>query len=223
MNDRRLEEEGLTADTDEFDVKTEGEEDLDAAMREALEAVERQEIDDPEAAVVVDGPPAEAPVGPEAELAVLKERHVRTLADFENFRKRVEREEMKNRRYEGLGVLSELLPILDNLGLALEAEGGVEDLKVGVQLISKQFQDLLRRHGVERILAEGEPFDPTLHDAVSRDEDPDVEIATVTEELRAGYRMGDRLVRPASVRVSVPPEARPAEDLSTPADPESLN
>lgn len=215
MSDRRLEEERPAPETDEFEVSAgDEEEDLDLAMREALEAVERRQDEESQSSE------GESPL--EAELAELRERHTRTLADFENFRKRVERERAQDRRYEGLGVLSDLLPILDNLGLALEAEGDVEDLKAGVELIAKQFQDLLRRHGVERIAAEGMPFDPTRHDAVSRDEDPEVEVATVAEELRAGYVMGDRLVRPASVRVSVPPDSRPAEPEET-VDDESLN
>lgn len=217
MSDRRLEEEHQAPEAEEFDVETEDGEDLDVAMREALEAIERQGDVEQEDVASTDGP-----TDLEAELAHLKDKHVRTLADFENFRKRVEREQMQNRRYEGLAVLADLLPILDNLGLAIEAEGDIEDLKKGVELIAKQFQDLLRRHGVERIRAEGEPFDPTLHDAVSREEDPGVEVATVAEELRAGYRMGERLVRPASVRVSLPPEP-PQEEPDEVPEPESLN
>lgn len=217
MSDRRLEEEHQAPEAEEFDVETEDGEDLDVAMREALEAIERQGDVEQEDVASTDGP-----TDLEAELAHLKDKHVRTLADFENFRKRVEREQVQNRRYEGLAVLADLLPILDNLGLAIEAEGDIEDLKKGVELIAKQFQDLLRRHGVERIRAEGEPFDPTLHDAVSREEDPGVEVATVAEELRAGYRMGERLVRPASVRVSLPPEP-PQEEPDEVPEPESLN
>ncbi len=208
MDDRRLEEQDQAQGAKETEVGTGNGEELDVAMREALEAVERHEDEAPDAAEASADEPAEGmETELDAELVALKERHVRTLADFENFRKRVEREQAKSRRYEGLGVLSELLPILDNLGLALGAEGDVEDLKVGVELIARQFQDLLRRHGVERIDAEGKPFDPTLHDAVSREEDPDIEVATVAEELRAGYVMGDRLVRPASVRVRVPADS----------------
>ena len=220
MDNRWLEDERGPEKDREFEVEGEESENLDEAMREALEAVEAAGEEERRVE-----PVAEAR-RPEQELAerlvALKDRHVRTLAEFENYRKRVEREQARSRRYEGLGVFSELLPILDNLGLALEAEGGVDDLKEGVELISRQFQDLLRRFGVERIPAEGEPFDPNLHDAVSREESADVEVPTVAEELRAGYIMGDRLVRPASVRVTVPPERRPVATEPLP-DPESLN
>ncbi len=228
MSDRRLDEEGQEPDPEEFEVKIEEAEDLDAAMREALEAVERRDDDSPdagvgEAGIEAAGAAATTPSELERQVAELKERHVRTLADFENFRKRVERERALDRRYEGLEVLAELLPLLDNLQLALDAEGDVEDLKTGVELIVKQFRDLLRRHGVERIRAAGEPFDPSVHHAVSRDEDPEVEVATVADELRAGYRMGERLLRPASVRVSVPPEPERASRPAAAPDPESLN
>lgn len=228
MSDRRLEGEGQAPEAEEFEVKIEEAEDLDAAMRDALEAVERRDgsrsgADVEEAGIEAAGSPAAASSDLEEQVAELKARHLRTLADFENFRKRVERERALDRRYEGLEVLAELLPLLDNLQLALDAEGDVEDLKTGVELIVKQFRDLLRRHGVERIRAAGEPFDPSVHHAVSRDEDPEVEVATVADELRAGYRMGERLLRPASVRVSVPPERESASRPAAAPDPESLN
>jgi molecular chaperone GrpE len=185
-------------------------------MREALAAVERSEgATEPPAAS--GGMPAAVLADLENQIAELKDRNVRTLADFENFRKRVERERAEQRRYAGFEVLVELLPILDNLGLALDASGDVEDLKVGVELIAKQFHDFLRRHGVERIGAAGETFDPTVHDAVSRDQDPEVEVAMVAEELRPGYRMGDRLLRPASVRVTTPVDG-PLGEAPDPAD-----
>ena len=218
MTDSKLEQEGLEPVDEEFEVSEEGQDDdLDAAMREALAAVERSE-GAAESAAVGDGAPAAVVADLESQIAELKDRNIRTLADFENFRKRVDRERADQRRYEGFAVLAELLPILDNLGLALEASGDVEDLKTGVELISKQFHDFLRRHGVERISALGVPFDPTVHDAVSRDEDPSVEVATVAEELRPGYRMGDRLLRPASVRVTTPPDGPAAESVEPSED-----
>ncbi len=221
MDERWLEEERDAATAEEFEVDGDDSEDLTEAMKEALDAVEGH---DEEQRKDESAAPVEAAAREELveQLATLKDRHMRTLAEFDNYRKRVEREQARSRRFEGLGIISELLPILDNFGLALEAEGEVEDLKAGVELIARQFQDLLRRHGVERIRAEGEPFDPNLHDAVSREEDAGVEVPTVAEELRAGYLMGDRLVRPASVRVSVPPERRPADSEALP-DPETLN
>ncbi len=218
MTDSKLEREGSEPLEEEFEVSEEGQDDLDAAMREALAAVERSESG-AEPPAGGEGVPGAVLADLETQVAELKDRNVRTLADFENYRKRIDRERTDQQRYAGFEVLSEILPILDNLGLALEASGDVDDLKAGVELISKQFHDFLRRHGVERLGAEGEPFDPTVHDAVSRDEDPDVKFPTVAEELRPGYRMGDRLLRPASVRVTTPPDV-PASDA---VDPEKLN
>ncbi len=216
MTERKLEGEGDLPMEEEIDVSTD---DLDAAMQDALDAVERGEAEP--SAVEPEGAPKAILEELEGRIAELRDRNVRTLADFENFRKRVERERSEMRRYEGFELLAEMLPVLDNLDLALEAGGSVEDLKTGVDLIAKQFRDLLRRHGVDRISSVGEAFDPTVHDAVSRDEDPDVEAPTVSEEFRAGYRMGERLLRPASVRVTTPPDG-PADEAE-PASPETLN
>lgn len=218
MTDSHFETEGQEPESEEYEVETGDGEDLNEAMREALEAVERSEGE--ESAAETDD--ASLTAGLETQVAELRERGMRTLADFENYRRRAERERLESRRYEGFSVLAELLPVIDNLGRALQAEGGVEDLKTGVELILRQFQDLLRRSGVERIAAAGEPFDPTVHDAVSRDEDPEVKVPTVAEELLPGYRMGERLMRPASVRVSLPVEDS-AGDAEEAVEPENLH
>lgn len=226
---RDAEERRLDAE-DEYELEdAESGEDLDTAMREALRAVERSDAEaDPQDSEDAAASEPTAPAAPEAEVAALeaqlaetRDRHVRTLADFDNFRKRVERERLEARRYAGFEILSELLPILDNLQLAIDSPGGVDDLKAGVDLILRQFEELLRSHGVERIPAVGRPFDPTLHDAVSREEDEAAEQPTVGEELRAGYRMGERLLRPASVRVKVPPRDSETEEGEGPAPSET--
>ena len=140
-----------------------------------------------------------------AELASLSERSVRTMADFENFRKRVAKEKEKSRRYAGFEVLRELLGVVDNLERAVSAEGSAEDLREGVTMILKQLGDLFERSGVERIEAFGQPFDPTLHEAVAKIESNEVNRPTVEAEMQAGYRLYDRLLRPSVVRVAVPP------------------
>ncbi len=144
------------------------------------------------------------------EIADLRDRSMRTLADFDNFRQRSERERQELKRYALLEPLRELLTVADNLDLALSAEGSAEDLKRGVEMIHRQLRELLRRFGVTEIAAVGQPFDPTLHEAVSREESGEVKEPTVAAELRRGYRMHDRLLRPAMVKVAVPPEAPPA-------------
>lgn len=189
----------------EFELDTDGaEEDLNEVMQEALEAVERaEEVDRQGGTDDTENSVAEI-ADLEAEIADLRDRSARTLADFENFRRRVERERIEDRRFAAMDVLKEFLPVIDNLERALAASGPADDLKTGVELIFKQMQELLRAAGVERLVSEGEPFDPQYHEAVSRDEDPSVESPTVSAELQAGYLLHDRLLRPAIVKVVMP-------------------
>ena len=189
--------------------------DLEAAMREAVAAVEEVESG---------GRPAEAPADASSnsgdnggevarlrqEIADLRDRSVRTLADFDNFRKRSQREREEARRFAHFDVLQEFLAVADNLDLALSAQGSAEDLKRGVEMIHRQMQELLRRFGAVEVPAVGQPFDPTVHDAVAREESAEVKTPTVTAELRRGYKMHDRLLRPAMVKVAVPAETAAA-------------
>ena len=191
-------------------------EDLDAAMRDAVAAVEGVE-GDRKAAGAGDAQPAsdsgeEEVANLRREIADLRDRTMRTLADFDNFRKRAERERQDLKRYALLEPLRHFLEIVDNLGLALSAAGSAEDLKRGVEMIHRQMQDLLRRFDVKEIEALNQPFDPAIHEAVSREEDPTVDKPTVTGELRRGYRLHDRLLRPSMVKVAVPGETKPAVD-----------
>lgn len=144
--------------------------------------------------------------GLRAELADLKDRSMRTLADFDNFRKRAERERGEIRRHAVAEVVRDFLEVVDNLERALAAGGSADDLKTGVQMILRQLDDVLRRQGVERVASIGERFDPTHHEAVSRQEDRSVEEPRVVEEMQAGYRLHDKLLRAARVVVAVPPE-----------------
>lgn len=140
------------------------------------------------------------------EIADLRDRSMRTLADFDNYRKRAERERSEVRRHVAAETIIDFLDVVDNLERALAAGGSADDLKIGVEMILRQLEDLLRRRGVERVAAKGEAFDPTLHEAVSRQEDPEVREPRVVHELQPGYLMNDRLLRPARVVVAVPPE-----------------
>ncbi|MGH9380272.1 MAG: nucleotide exchange factor GrpE [Thermoanaerobaculia bacterium] len=144
--------------------------------------------------------------GLQQELEDLRDRSLRTLADYENYRKRVEREKAEDRRYAGIEVLREVLAVVDNLERAAAAPGSVDELKAGVELILRQLHDLLRRHGVLPVAAAGEAFDPNVHEAVSREHDAGVERPTVTAEHQRGYKMRDRLLRPAVVSVALPIE-----------------
>jgi len=178
--------------------------DLEAAMRDAVAAVE------------AGSRPAAGPAASEEverlrrEVADLKDRSVRALADFDNFRKRSQRESQEFRKYALLEPLRDFLTVIDNLDLALSAQGSAEDLKLGVEMIHRQMQELLRRFGATEVPAVGQPFDPTQHEAVAREESPEVKAPTVVAELRRGYRMHDRLLRPSMVKVAVPVEEKPA-------------
>lgn len=140
----------------------------------------------------------------------LKDRYLRTLADFENFRKRSEREKSDFYKYAVASTLTELLPVLDNFDRALDHAEEGDDFHRGVLLIYKQLADVLRKHGLRAIDQSGVPFDPKIHEAVVRVEDPSVPSHTVVEILQKGYFLHDRLLRPAFVKVAVggPEEAR---------------
>jgi len=208
--------------------------DIEAAMRDALSAVEAVEADTSQAPATdreeasgtsETSETSDTPETPETseidalrrEIADLRDRSLRTLADFDNFRKRAERERQEVRRYALLEPLREFLPIADNLERALSAGGSAEDLKRGVELILRQMQDLLRRFGVREVEADGAAFNPAVHEAVARTESDRVTVPTVSETLVRGYMLHDRLLRPAMVKVAVPPEsagARPAQESS---------
>jgi len=209
-------------DANEVSLDLDGQnDDLEAAMRDAVAAVEGVQSGDPATASdTASDKTAEDEVGKlRREIADLRDRSMRTLADFDNFRKRSERERQDLKKYAQVEIIREYLGIIDNLDLALSAagtaSGTADDLKRGVEMIHRQMLDLLKRNGVKEISALGQPFDPTVHEAVSREEDPAVQAPTVTGEMRRGYFIHDRLLRPAMVKVSVPAEpARPAADPS---------
>lgn len=213
-----------TAATDPTDsadiVLDEPTDDLEATMREALaavEAVEGERAGAASAGASLDPAPANSDIGAlRQEIADLRDRSMRTLADFDNFRKRAEREKQETRRYALLEPLRDFLPIADNLERALSAGGSADDLKRGVEMILRQMQDLLRRFGVREVSAAGEVFNPAMHEAVARAESDAVAVPTVTEELVRGYMLHDRLLRPAMVKVAVPAEKSAAAPADAP-------
>ena len=147
------------------------------------------------------------------EAAEAQERYLRTLADFENFRRRTGREREEWRRQAQEDVLREILPVLDNFDRALAAPpAGDADrgFRTGVELIHRNFLAALERVGVRPFVAVGQPFDPTRHEAVARAERSDVEDQTVVSEALRGYLFHDRVLRPAQVVVAVHPAPAPA-------------
>jgi len=183
--------------------------DVDALTREALAAVAARERGAEKGVDLVPGEEAEqdaAVAELQAELADLRDRSIRTLADFENYRRRSEREREELKRYATGDVLRDLLPVVDNLQRALAAGGTVDDLKMGVELTLRQFRDLLKQRGIAEVPALGEPFDPSVHEAVARVDDETVTAPTVIDELQRGYTLHGKLLRPALVRVAMPAE-----------------
>jgi len=146
----------------------------------------------------------------EAENAELKDLIARRQADFENYRKRVERERTETYNRVVADVAAKLLPVVDNLKRALEAEASVEAAESdefrhflsGVDLISKQLNGVLEALGVKPVPAVGEQFNPHVHEAVVSEPTDDYAPDTVIQELVAGYRLGDKLIRPALVKVA---------------------
>ncbi len=132
-----------------------------------------------------------------------KDRYMRTLADFENYRKRADREKTDFYKYALQGVLKDLLPILDNFDRALDHAEEGDDFHRGVALIYKQMLDTLQKNGVKVIDESGVRFDPNIHEGVMREENPSVPAQTVTGILQKGYFLHDRLLRPAMVKVAV--------------------
>ena len=140
----------------------------------------------------------------EAEAEELKDQLLRGRAEFENFRKRTAREVERIRKTATESVLHDLLPVLDNLELALEhADDAVGPIADGVKMVLKQLLDVLKRNGLEPIEALGRPFDPKVHEAVSQIESAKVPKDEVLQEFQRGYTLGGQILRPSKVVVSL--------------------
>jgi molecular chaperone GrpE len=180
-----------TAQTDDASIDT-------ATLSPEAEAASRGEA----AASRADGPVSRAEYESlKAERDQLIDRIARLQAEFENARKRAERERVEYRDYATGNVVEQFLPVLDNFALALKSTGSAEQMRHGVELIVKQMDEVLRGLQVNPIPTVGEEFDPRIHEAlgsVERDDLPDQHVA---EEIRRGYKIRERMLRPALVRV----------------------
>ena len=134
----------------------------------------------------------------------LQDRLLRTAAEFDNYRKRMDRERRELSEYAAASVVRDLLPILDNFERALQAPAGpeAETFRKGIELIHKQMLDLLLKRGVKPIEALGTDFDPNFHEAVIHEVSDAHREGEVMQELQRGYMLGDRLLRPAMVKVA---------------------
>jgi molecular chaperone GrpE len=134
----------------------------------------------------------------------IHDRLLRQAAEFDNYRKRIDRERREASEYAAADLLQALLPIIDDFERALEAEAapGAEKYREGLEIILRELRELLRKRGVTPIEAVGTDFDPHIHQAVAYDEAPNARDGEIIGEFRRGYRLGDRLLRPAMVRVA---------------------
>jgi molecular chaperone GrpE len=181
-----------------------------------------EQVSEPTEGGETQGKPAEGgePATPDqlarlrAEKDELMQTLVRRQADFENYRKRIERERQEEGRRGVARLLTDLLPVLDGLELALRAHDDptYEEYRKGLQLIYRQLSDTLARHGLERIAADGKPFDPYFHQAIEQVETRDCPEGTVVEVLQDGYLFHGRVLRPSTVRVAVSPRGAGGEE-----------
>ncbi|HZK73775.1 MAG TPA: nucleotide exchange factor GrpE [Clostridia bacterium] len=143
----------------------------------------------------------------EAALAEARDKYLRLAADFDNFKKRSRQEHLETIQHASADLIARLLPGLDDLHKALDhqPEGIDEAWARGLELSVRKLEEALRAHGLETIDALGKPFDPAVHEAIGHEESSEHPEDTVVQELRRGYRIRDRVVRPALVKVARPP------------------
>ncbi len=194
-----------TAEVDEETEKvTESEpEEVAAEQQDAGEAGEGPTETEAEPSETEENPESAEKKEKPDELAVLKDRYARLMADFDNFRKRVAREYEETVKRSNARLLEELLPVLDDLELALTKAPSADDPMVsGVKMVTDKFVSVLERNGLKRIDARGEVFDPSIHEALSMLPSPDVPAQTVIDQFRCGWTLGGKLLRAAQVIVS---------------------
>ncbi len=192
---------------------------IDEATLESEVVVDAQEAPQPaepapEAAVEAAPEPEAEPAEPGA--AELRDQLVRLAADFENFKKRTRREKEDIRKFANEGLLKDILPALDNLNRALaHVEDRSNPLVQGIEMVAKQFVDILGGYGVTPVDSKGKPFDPAIHDAMGQTPSEEYEPGCIADEFEKGYMIHGRLLRPAKVIVAtapVAPEPAPEEN-----------
>lgn len=134
-----------------------------------------------------------------------EEKYLRLYAEFENYKRRIQKENEINKTYQAQRVLTDILPAIDNIERALQIEGDDEtfkSLQKGVQMAHESLINALKDNGLEVIKTEGEAFDPNIHQAVVQDDNPDFKSGEITQELQKGYKLKDRVLRPSMVKVN---------------------
>lgn len=134
-----------------------------------------------------------------------EEKYLRLYAEFENYKRRIQKENQTMKAYKAQNVLNDILPTIDNIERALQIEGEDEQFKSlqkGVEMVYESLLNALKNNGLEKIEAEGQQFDPNVHQAVVQDDNPDYESGQVTQELQTGYKLKERVLRPSMVKVN---------------------
>lgn len=134
-----------------------------------------------------------------------EEKYLRLYAEFENYKRRIQKENETNKTYQPQRVLTDILPTIDNIERALQIEGDDESFKSlqkGVQMVHESLLRALKDNGLEEIESEGQAFDPNFHQAVVQDDNPDFKSGDITQELQKGYKLKDRVLRPSMVKVN---------------------
>ena len=198
------------------ELKKKDEQKLADMQEEIKRAVGKEEAEEAEAPPAEGEAGAEAPEEPKEEVTLTKEeleklqaavqekeeRALRLQADFENFRRRTAKEKEELSAVVTQGILKDMLPLLDNFERAMAAEAkDIDSFKQGVEMIFKQFGEVLVKNGLEHIEVEGQKFDPNFHQAVMRVENPELEDETIAQELQKGYMVKGRVIRPSMVQV----------------------
>ncbi len=195
---------------DQDEIELQIDEDPEEVVIEVIENdVQEVSPNEPRAEAGADDPGLSEDDGPtdveklQMEIDHLREMYLRKLAEFDNFRKRIERERVEREKLAGLDVVQDLIPVIDNFERALghASESSFEALEQGVGMIAKQLIDVLERRGLEVFDPVGELFDPESHEAIQRVDDSDLPPGTVAWVLAKGFRYGGRLLRPAMVGV----------------------
>jgi len=194
-----------TDKSEEFETKTE---DVTAESETAEPEAETVETEVEPEAVEAPEPELTELEKAQAEAADMKSRYLRSVADLENYRKRIAREKQEIIRSAGASVVESLLPVLDNMKLGLQAAENhpeAKDVTIGFKMVDDQLKRSLADQGLEELIPDGQPFDPNLHESIAHQPSEELAEDIVIQTVRAGYRLNDRLIRAASVIVSSGP------------------
>ncbi|QLK86039.1 nucleotide exchange factor GrpE [Staphylococcus sp. 17KM0847] len=196
--EKELREEETSKDAETTDIETDTEKtEVESNTEDVVEEVESEESEESTLEQQIETLKSEADAA--------QEKYLRLYAEFENYKRRIQKEADIQKTYRSQQVLTDIVPTLDNFERALQIEGDDESfvsLKKGVQMVYDSLIKALEENGLERIQTKGEQFDPNYHQAVIQDDNPEFESGAITEELQTGYKLKDRVLRASMVKVN---------------------